>query len=141
MSPTTPRQTINSAELSTVLNEGNERGDGGRGKSRQHTEESLPLFGSVHSVQRTPARGTEDVSSAEIEAAIFRMLQNCPNQSCKRDSVTSRVLRELHIVTRGRPRKRFEGWIKRKLNLLEERGDVESYKAKNERIRLAKGSE
>ena len=129
------------AELSTVLNEGNERGDGGRGKSRQHTEESLPLFGSVHSVQRTPARGTEDVSSAEIEAAIFRMLQNCPNQSCKRDSVTSRVLRELHIVTRGRPRKRFEGWIKRKLNLLEERGDVESHKAKNERVRLAKGSE
>ena len=108
-------------------------------KSRQHTMESLPLFDSVQSVRRIPDRGTADLSSSEIKAAILRVLHNCPNRSCKRDSITSRVLKELCIVTRGQPRKRFERRIKRNLNVLEERGDVESYKAKNERIRLAKG--
>ena len=127
--------------LRQPVKEGNESSAGGRGKSRQPTGGSLPLFGSVQSVQRTPAQGTKNVSSREIETAILRMLQNCPNQSCTRDSITTRVLRELRIVTRGRPRKRFEGMIKRKLNVLEKRGDVESYKGKNERIRLVKGSE
>ena len=108
-------------------------------KSRQHTMESLPLFDSVQIVRRIPDRSTADLSSSEIKAAILRVLQNCPNRSCKRDSITSRVLRELRIVTRGQPRKRFERRIKQNLNILEKRGDVESYKAKNERIRLAKG--
>ena len=108
-------------------------------KSRQHTVEPLPLFDSVQSVRRIPDRGAAGLSSSEIKAAILRVLQNCPNRSCKRDSITSRVLRELRIVTRGQPRKRFERRIKQNLNVLEKRGDVESYKAKNERIRLAKG--
>ncbi len=136
-----PNATTDSqpAEPSTVLNEGNESDAGGRGKRPPHTDKSLPLFDHVESGPRTSGRGVEDVSAAEIGAAILGVLRNCPNQSCKRDSITTLVLRELGILTRGRPRERFERRIKRKLKVLEERGDVESYRAKNERIRLVKG--
>ncbi len=121
-------------------NNGNESDAGGREEKAQPSGEPLPvqgeIFDSARSGSRTSGRGVEGVSAAEIGTAILGVLRNCPNQSCTRDSITTRVLKELGILTRGSPREKFERRIKRKLKVLEERGEVESYKAKNERIRL-----
>jgi len=53
-------------------------------------------------------------------------------------SLASRVLKEVGILTRGRPRQIFERRVMRNLNAPEEAGRIEKYKAKNNRVRLLK---
>jgi len=78
----------------------------------------------------------DKVSATEIGEAITRVLQRCPNNSCTMHSLTARVLKDLGILTRGRPRKRFENRVLHTVSNLEKRDKVEKYKAKNQRLRL-----
>lgn len=81
-------------------------------------------------------RRAEEIEAAEIQNAILSALSKCPNQSCTLQSVTSRVLKEVGVLTRGNPRLEFEKRVMRSVDLLEKRGRIEKYKAKNRRIRL-----
>jgi len=82
------------------------------------------------------SRRPEDVSLSEISNAILHALEKCPNQTCTLGSITSRVLKELSIITRGNPRLEFERRVKHRLEFLEGCKLIQKYKAKNERIRL-----
>lgn len=81
-------------------------------------------------------RRAEGITAAEIQDAIVSALSKCPNQSCTLHSVTSRVLKEVGVLTRGNPRLEFERRVMRSVDSLEKRGSIEKYKAKNRRIRL-----
>ncbi len=81
-------------------------------------------------------RHPEEVSSQEISDAIINALKKCPNHSCTLHSLTSRVLKEVGVLTRGKPRARFERRVSRMTNSLCEKDRIEKYKAKNERVRL-----
>ena len=81
-------------------------------------------------------RRAEEIAAVEIQDAILSALSKCPNQSCTLHSVTSRVLREVGVLTRGNPRLEFEKRVMRSVESLEKRGRIEKYKAKNRRIRL-----
>lgn len=78
------------------------------------------------------------VDVMEIQDAIIQALSKCPNRSCTMHSLTSRVLKELGILTRGNPRKIFEKRVMHALEALEAKGVVQKYKAKNNRVRLKK---
>lgn len=91
------------------------------------TESELPPSG----------RRAEDVSAAEIKDAILHALLKCPNYSCTLHSLTARVLKEVGVLTRGRPREAFEDRTLRCVKILEKGGRVETYRAKNQRLRLA----
>lgn len=82
-------------------------------------------------------RRPDDVSMEEIQEVTLRVLAKCPNMSCTEHSIASRVLRELRIVTRGKPYADFERRVLRCVSILAMRGQLERYKAKNKRIRLA----
>lgn len=81
-------------------------------------------------------RRAEEITAAEIQDAIVSALSKCPNQSCTLHSVTSRVLKEVGVLTRGNPRLEFERRVMRSVDSLEKRGSIKKYKAKNQRIRL-----
>lgn len=81
-------------------------------------------------------RRAEEIAALEIQDAILSVLSKCPNQSCTLHSVTSRVLKEVGVLTRGNPRLEFENRVMRSVDSLEKRGRIEKYKAKNRRIRL-----
>jgi hypothetical protein len=81
-------------------------------------------------------RRAEDITTAEIQDAILSALSECPNQSCTLHSLTSRVLKEVGVLTRGNPRIEFEKRVMRSLVALEKRESIERYRAKNKRIRL-----
>jgi very-short-patch-repair endonuclease len=81
-------------------------------------------------------RHPEEVSGHEISDAIINILRKCPNQSCTLHSLTSRVLKEVGVLTRGKPRERFDKRVNRVTNSLCQKGRIEKYKAKNERVRL-----
>jgi very-short-patch-repair endonuclease len=82
------------------------------------------------------SRRAEAITAAEIQHAILQALSGCPNMSCTEKSLTSRVLREVGVLTRGTPRLDFEKRVMRSLAVLERRGIVERYRAKNKRVRL-----
>lgn len=111
-------------------------GDEAAERNDEGSEEgTLPADNSEDADTRA-ARRLEDVTAAEIQAAILLALEKCPNQSCTIHSMTSRVLKDLGILTRGNPRIEFEGRVMRSLGILERKELIEKYKAKNRRIRL-----
>lgn len=82
------------------------------------------------------SRRPEERSPIDIQNAIVNSLKKCPNHSCTLKSLTSHVLKELGVRTRGNPRLEFEKRVMRNLGALKRKGLVEEYKAKNKRIRL-----
>ena len=81
-------------------------------------------------------RRPEGITAAEIQDAILRVLSKCPKQSCTLHSLTARVLKEVGVLTRGKPREAFERRTMRCVGNLEKSGRVETYKVKNRRLRL-----
>jgi hypothetical protein len=81
-------------------------------------------------------RRPEEMPPRDIQNAILQSLRKCPNYSCTLKSLTSRVLKELGVLTRGNPRLEFEKRVMRNLGVLKSKGQVEEYKAKNRRIRF-----
>ncbi|MHA2251502.1 MAG: AAA domain-containing protein [Candidatus Kariarchaeaceae archaeon] len=71
-----------------------------------------------------------------IQNAIVSALNKCPHNTCTTKSLTKRVLKELGIITRGNPRLEFEKRVKRNVAALSQKGVIEEYKAKNNRLRL-----
>jgi very-short-patch-repair endonuclease len=89
---------------------------------------------------RSRRRPPEEMPPLDIQDAILHSLEKCPNHSCTLKSLTSRVLKELGVLTRGNPRLEFEKRVMRNLSALRKKGLVEEYKAKNRRIRLVEAS-
>lgn len=81
-------------------------------------------------------RRVEEITATEIQDAILQALSKCPNHSCTLHSLTARVLKEVGVLTRGKPREAFERRTMRCVSNLEKLGRVETYKAKNRRLRL-----
>jgi len=77
-----------------------------------------------------------DLTSAEISSTIPKLLQQCPNNSCTVKSVSTRVLKDYGIITRGKPRSHFRRRVNTCLKNLEYLEQIERYRSKNERIRL-----
>jgi very-short-patch-repair endonuclease len=94
------------------------------------------LFGIESESVQTHKRRPEEMPPLHIQNAILQSLQKCPNCSCTLKSLTSRVLKELGLLTRGNPRLEFEKRVMRNLGVLKGKGLVEEYKSKNRRIRL-----
>lgn len=87
----------------------------------------------------TPSgRRPEEVTAGEIQDAILQALSKCPNYSCTLRSLTARVLKEVGVLTRGKPREAFEKRTMRCVSILERGGHIETYKAKNRRLRLVR---
>lgn len=85
---------------------------------------------------KSHSRRPEVMPPLDIQKAILYSLQICSNHSCTLKSLTSRVLKQLKVLTRGNPRLEFEKRVMRNLGALKRKGLVEEYKAKNKRIRL-----
>jgi len=98
-------------------------------------EDNYPLDVSEGDVRHS-GRRPEEITEAEIQEAIVSALSKCPNQSCTIQSLAGRVLKEVGVLTRGKPRKEFERRTKQIVDVLEKQGQVETYRAKNQRLRL-----
>jgi very-short-patch-repair endonuclease len=82
------------------------------------------------------SRRAEEITKSEIQNAILKALSKCPNHSCTLHSLTRRVLREVGVFSRGKPREEFEKRTMRCVSNLEKAGRVERYTAKNQRLKL-----
>jgi hypothetical protein len=108
-------------------------------------EESLPMGDRLERAiaydRKRWKHRPETLSARTIQQAIVAALENCPNNTCTEKSITSRVLKELRVITRGNPRAEFEKRVKRNVGTLKRKGLLEEYKAKNRRLRLLHSSQ
>jgi very-short-patch-repair endonuclease len=122
-------------ESDTICNEPNQEVfDESDGKSQVNDGFLFPV--GVLEDRNLSGRRVETVTMAEIQEAIIQSLLKSPNQSCTIKSLTPRVLKELGILTRGKPRSAFEKRVMRCVSKLEQRECLEKYKAKNDRVKL-----
>jgi len=111
-------------------------------EEEEREEKSPPTVGAESRLDGEPEHGRsrswrpEETPPLDIQNAILHCLEKCPNHSCTLKSLTSRVLKELGLSTRGNPRLAFQKRVMRNLGVLRRKGQVEEYKAKNRRIRL-----
>ncbi len=75
---------------------------------------------------------------SQLREEIIDVLKKRPNNSCVKDALTGLVLKQLGILSRGKPREQFGRKINQVLNYMENRKIIKTYKAKNVRIRLVK---
>lgn len=85
-------------------------------------------------------RPPKTIPAGAMRNAIIAALEKCPHNTCTVKSITSRVLKELGIITRGNPRLEFEKRVKRHIGVLSQEGLIEEYKSKNKRLRLLKNA-
>ncbi|MGO9116639.1 MAG: AAA domain-containing protein [Desulfomonilaceae bacterium] len=71
-----------------------------------------------------------------IGRAIIRILQERPNNSCKKDSMSAYILSRWSIRTRGTPRGQFTKKVDDVISVMERAGHIIVYKATNVRIKL-----
>ena len=76
------------------------------------------------------------MSSEDLHSVIIDTIEDCPNSSCTRDSLVTKVLKYLEIQTRGKPRENFADRVEVELVKLIADGTIEQYKAKNTRLRV-----
>ncbi len=119
-------------KVGPVPDEGEEVSDVNRPHTAGESFRQLEAFGHVSN------RSIEDITPSAIQKAIIEVLSKCPNRSCTVQSLPARVLKEVGVLTRGNPRRAFERRVMRSLNVLEEQGRVEKYRATNYRVRLIK---
>lgn len=85
----------------------------------------------------TNAQEALDMRDVDLRQFVIKTLIECPNSSCVRDTITTKVLKFMEVVTRGDPRRWFEMKVNDVLKEMIYDGLVEEYgTATNERIRL-----
>ncbi len=113
------------------------------GSPADATREDIPLHVDLSDGSRgAPMEDDDDrprwarLTDLEWREAILKMLSGCPNTSCPKHSVTTRVLRLLRIRTHGEPRKECDRRTMAALEGLIADARVEEYTATNVRVRL-----
>lgn len=81
------------------------------------------------------------LKASDIRALIVKTLRNRPNFSCVKDALAGLILKNIDVISRGKPRKDFTQKVNQSIRYLERNNIVETYKSKNVRIRLLVGAE
>ncbi len=92
-------------------------------------------------IQRVAPGNVQDalkMKYPEFRDYIIATLKSRPNQTCVKDSVGKYLLQYLGIKTRGKPREDFNNKVILILSRMEKAGIINTYKAKNTRVKLEK---
>ncbi|HOJ33427.1 MAG TPA: AAA domain-containing protein [Candidatus Hydrogenedentes bacterium] len=95
-------------------------------------------YDEIDEILKSIGRRVREITDAEIPKAIITALSKCSCRSCALDRITGRVLRELGVLTRGKPRKKFERRVMRSIDNLEKQGIIKRNKGTDEIITLLK---
>jgi len=73
---------------------------------------------------------------AQLKTIIIDILAARPNKSCVKDALPRLVLKNLQLISRGRPRDQFRRKINKSLKYLESKAVIRIYQCKNIRVKL-----
>jgi hypothetical protein len=76
------------------------------------------------------------MNSDFLQSLIVDTVSECKNGSCTRDSLPTRLLKFMGIISRGEPRQQFVDRVEKELAKLIDDNKIQPYKAKNKRLRV-----
>ncbi len=87
---------------------------------------------------KTPTNIQEALSikQSQLRQLILDALKTRPNYSCIKDALPGFVLKQLHVISRGKPREEFSRRVNRVLKFMEKQAVIRVYKSKNIRVQL-----
>ena len=87
---------------------------------------------------KTPTNIKEALSmkQSQLRQLILEALRTRPNYSCIKDALPGFVLKQLHVISRGKPREEFSRKVNRVLRFMEKEAVIRVYKSKNIRVQL-----
>ena len=87
---------------------------------------------------KTPTNIQEALSikQSQLRQLILEALKTRPNYSCIKDALPGFVLKQLHVISRGKPREEFSRRVNRVLKFMEKQAVIRVYKSKNIRVQL-----
>ena len=84
----------------------------------------------------------DTLSDEELRNKIIKTFEECPNCSCVKSALNSKVIKHLGLMNlRGTRRDNFEKRINRLVGTMKRSGYIEEYSATNVRLRLISGSD
>jgi very-short-patch-repair endonuclease len=87
---------------------------------------------------KTPANIQEALSmkQSQLWQLVIEALKTRPNYSCVKDALPGFVLKQLHIISRGKPREEFSRKVNKVVRFMEKEAVIRVYKSKNIRVQL-----
>ena len=73
---------------------------------------------------------------SQLRELIVETLKSRPNYSCIKDALPGFVLKQLHVISRGKPREEFSRKVNKVLRFMEKKSIIKIYKSKNIRVQL-----
>jgi very-short-patch-repair endonuclease len=87
---------------------------------------------------KTPANIQEALSmkQSQLWQLVIEALKTRTNYSCVKDALPGFVLKQLHIISRGKPREEFSRKVNKVVRFMEKEAVIRVYKSKNIRVQL-----
>jgi very-short-patch-repair endonuclease len=84
----------------------------------------------------TGIQETLSMKQSQLRGLIIDTLKTRPNYSCVKNKLHGFVLKQLHVVSRGKPREEFSRKVNKVLKFMEKKSIIRIYKSKNIRVQL-----
>lgn len=99
-------------------------------------QKTKPSFESPKVEMPTSIQEALSMKQSQLRELIVETLKSRPNYSCVKDALPGFVLKQLHIISRGKPREEFSRKVNKVLRFMEKEAIVRIYKSKNIRVQL-----
>jgi len=76
------------------------------------------------------------MKQSQLRELIIETLKTPPNYSCVKNTLHGFVLKQLHVISRGKPREEFSRKVNKVLRFMEKKSIIRIYKSKNIRVQL-----
>ncbi|RZB37739.1 MAG: hypothetical protein SRB2_00841 [Desulfobacteraceae bacterium Eth-SRB2] len=128
-------QELEQLEIKPV-SESSPRNDASETMHDRQGQKTMPSFESTKI--KTPASIQEALSmkQSQLRELIIETLKTRPNYSCVKSALHGFVLKQLHVISRGKPRAEFSRKVNKVLSFMEKKSIVRIYKSKNIRVQL-----
>jgi len=102
----------------------------------RQSQKTMPSYKA--SEVKTPTNIQEALSmkQSQLRQLVIEALKTRPNYSCVKDALPGFVLKQLHVISRGKPREEFSRKVNKVIRFMEKQAVIRLYKSKNIRVQL-----
>lgn len=128
-------QELEQLEIKPV-SESSPRNDASETMHNRQGQNTMPSFKSTKIETPTSIQEALSMKRSQLRELIVETLKSRPNYSCVKDALPGFVLKQFHVISRGKPREEFSRKTNKVLRFMEKESIVRIYKSKNIRVQL-----
>jgi very-short-patch-repair endonuclease len=105
-------------------------------RQQQKTIPLIPGFESAKVETPTNIQEALSMKQSQLRKLIIETLKTRPNYSCVKNALHGFILKQLHVISRGKPREEFSRKVNKVLRFMEKKSIIRIYKSKNIRLKI-----